>query len=118
VVSDLPLLYVRKEVFCWLKQGKKTIDIRKGKPLRGENIVFQSGPNTLRAKIVKRESGLLDEILRSDNYMKVIPSAVRLCDALDYLQMIYGACDGVFTAYYLASSNYSEKTNFTSKSSQ
>ncbi len=109
MVSDLPLLYVRKEVFSWLKQGKKTIDIRKGKPLRGENIVFQSGPYTLRAKIVKRESGLLDEILRLDNYMQVIPSAVGLCNAVDYLRFIYGVCDGVFTAYYVAPLIDSEK---------
>ena len=109
MVSDLPLLYARKEVFNWLKQGKKTIDIRKGKPLRGENIVFQSGPHTLRVKIVKIESGRLDEILRLDNYKQVIPSAAGLCDAVDYLGFIYGVCDGVFTAYYVAPLSDSEK---------
>ena len=109
MVLDLPLLYARKEVFNWLKQGKKTIDIRKGNPRRGENIVFQSGPNTLRVKIVKKESGQLDEILRLDNYKQVIPSAVGLGDAVDYLRLIYGVCDGVFTAYYIVPLNDSEK---------
>ncbi len=106
----MPLLYARKEVFNWLKQGKKTIDIRKGKPQRGENIVFQSGPNTLRAKIVKMESGPLDKILRLDNYKQVIPSAVGLCDAVDYLRLIYGVCEGVFTAYYIEPLNDFEKS--------
>ena len=108
MVSDLPLLYVRKEAFNWLKQGKKTIDIRKGNPKRGENIVFQSGPHTLRFRIVKKESGQLEEILRLDNYRQVIPSAVELSDAVDYLRLIYGICDGVFTAYHVELNN-SEK---------
>lgn len=106
----MPLLYARKEVFNWLKQGKKTIDVRKGNPQRGEIAVFQSGPHTLRLKIVKRESGRLTEILRLDNYKAVIPSAVELGDAVGYLRGIYGVCDGVFTAYYLASLPVSEKS--------
>ena len=110
MVSDLPLLYARKEVFNWLKQGKKTIDIRKGRPLNGENIVFQSGPKTLRFKIVKRESGRLLEILRLDNYNQVIPSAVGLSEAVNYLRLIYGVYDGIFTAYYVTPLKYSEKS--------
>jgi ASC-1-like (ASCH) protein len=109
VVLYLPLLYTRKEVFNWIKQGKKTVDIRKGKPRCGENIVFQSGPNTLRFKIAKKEVGQLDEILRLDNYKQAIPSAVVLSDAVDYLRLIYGVCDGVFTAYYIVPLNNSEK---------
>lgn len=98
----MPLLYARKEVFNWLKQGRKTIDIRKGNPMRGEVVVFQSGPHSLRFRIVKTESGQLAEVLRQDNYRLVIPSAVELGDAVDYLRGIYGVYDGVFTAYYVA----------------
>ena len=98
----MPLLYARKEVFEWLKQGKKTIDVRKGSPRLGEIAVFQSGPNILRLKIVKKESGQLMDILRLDNYRAVIPSAMQLGDAVDYLRGIYGVYDGVFTAYYVA----------------
>jgi hypothetical protein len=105
----LPLLYARKEVFEWLKQGIKTIDIRKGKPQNGEMAVFQSGPNVLRLKIVKKESGSLLAVLRLDNYREVIPSALLLGDAVGYLRGIYGVYDGVFTAYHVEPLLASEK---------
>jgi ASC-1-like (ASCH) protein len=82
----LPLLYTRKEVFEWLKQGKKTIDVRKGKPQNGEVAVFQSGPHVLRFRIVNKESGALLEVLRLNNFRLVIPSAVGFEDAVGYLR--------------------------------
>jgi ASC-1-like (ASCH) protein len=97
----MPLLYARKEVFKWIKQGKKTIDIRKGTPKKGEIAVFQSGPYNLKFRIVKVECGLLVEVLRLDNYLLVIPSSRCLSEAVDYLRGIYGDCDGVFSAYYV-----------------
>ena len=51
---------------------------------------------------MKTESGELTDILRSDNFKSVIPSAAMLGDALGYLHGIYGAGGGVFTAYYLS----------------
>jgi ASC-1-like (ASCH) protein len=97
----LPLFFTRKEVFEWLKNGKKTIDIRKGKPHRGQIAVFQAGPKILRLKIIKKETGSLAEVLRSDNFRLVIPSATVICDAFAYLHVLYDPYDGVFTAYYL-----------------
>jgi len=97
----LPLLRTKKEVFEWLKQGKKTIDIRKGNPYRGEIAVFAAGPHVLRLKIAKRESGRLTDLVRLDNFRQVIPSAVVLGDAVDYLRRLYGDYDGVFTAYFV-----------------
>ena len=88
-------------MFEWLTQGKKTIDVRKGNPLSGEVAVFQSGPRSLRLRIVKKESGRLADIMHLDNYKAVIPSAMGLEDAVDYLQKIYGVEERVFTAYYL-----------------
>jgi len=105
----LPLFLAKKEVFEWLAQGKKTIDVRKGNPKPGEIAFFQSGPHALRLKIVKKESGRLTEILRLDNYKAVIPFAVQLGDAVDYLRRIYGVGDVVFTAYYVAPLLTSEK---------
>jgi ASC-1-like (ASCH) protein len=95
------MFLVKKEVFEWLAQGQKTIEVRKGTPKRGEIASFQSGPHALRLKIIKTESGRLTEILRLDNYKAVIPSAVQLGNAFDYLRGIYGVCDWVFTAYYV-----------------
>jgi len=106
---NLPWFLAKKEVFVWLERGQKTIDIRKGNPKPGEIAVFQSGPRTLRLKILKTETGCLSEILRLDNFKAVIPSAVMLGDAVDYLQGIYGEVNGVFTAYYVEALPLSEK---------
>ncbi|HEX7483483.1 MAG TPA: hypothetical protein VF350_08450 [Candidatus Bathyarchaeia archaeon] len=105
----MPLFFAKKEVFQWLGEGQKTIDIRKGNPKPGEIAVFQSGSRILRLKIVKTESGQLKDILRLDNFKEVIPSAAVLGDAFGYLQGIYGVNDGVFTAYYVGSLLFSEK---------
>lgn len=97
----MPLLRTKKEVFEWLKQGKKTIDIRKGEPHRGEFAFFQSGQKMLQRRIIKRETGRLTELVCGDNYWIVIPSAKKLQDAIDYLKNLYCDYDGVFTAYYV-----------------
>jgi hypothetical protein len=97
----LPLLYAKKEVFIWLKQGLKTIDVRKGEPLCGEFALFQSGPYSLKFRIVARESGKLSDVIRVDNFRQVIPTARGLEDAFAYLRRLYGDYDGVFTAYHI-----------------
>ncbi|TFH24897.1 hypothetical protein E4G67_01535 [Candidatus Bathyarchaeota archaeon] len=103
------MFFAKKEVFQWLSQGQKTIDVRKGNSKLGEIAVFQSGPRILRLKIVKTECGQLGEILRLDNFKAIIPSAVVLRDAFVYIQGIYGVYDGVFTAYYVAKLFTSER---------
>jgi hypothetical protein len=45
-------LLAKKEVLEWLKTGQKTIDIRKGKPHQGEQVLFVSGPTGLRCKLL------------------------------------------------------------------
>lgn len=98
----MPLFPAKKEVFTWIKDGKKTIDVRKGKARRGEIAVFQSGPRYMRLQIIRKETGKLTEIIRTDNYRLVIPSAETRDGALGYLRGLYGADDGLFTAYYVA----------------
>ena len=83
--------------------GKKTIDVRKGNSFRGEFAVYLCGRNVLKLKITKKETGRLEEVVRSDNYLLIIPSALILDDALSYLRRLYlGYDDGVFSAYYVA----------------
>jgi hypothetical protein len=106
----LPWFLAKKEVFQWLQNGQKTIDLRKGTPKPGDIAVFQSGPKMLRLKVVKTESGLLSEVLRSDNFRAVIPSALVLGDAVGYLKGIYGDLGGVFTAYYIGPLPVCEKS--------
>ena len=105
----MPLFFAKKEIFQWLSQGQKTIDVRKGNPKPGEIAVFQSGSSILRLKIVKTECGQLTDILRLNNFKAVIPSAAVLGDAIGYLKGIYGVDEGVFTAYYVEMLFVSEK---------
>jgi len=91
----------KKEVMLWIKNGTKTIDVRKGNPRRGETAVFLSGPNILRLKIVNKETGKLADIVRPDNYNAVIPTAKTLDEARRYLQNLYQTPEDNFTAYYL-----------------
>jgi ASC-1-like (ASCH) protein len=85
----------------WIKEGKKTIELRKGNASRGEIAVFLSGRNYLRLSITKKETGLLAEVIRQDNYRQIIPSAEKLQDALNYLRDLYKTDQGLFTAYYV-----------------
>ena len=64
-------------------------------------LFILSGRKVLRMRIIKRETGRLGEVVRSDNYRLVIPSAVVIDDALAYLRGLYDGYDGVFTAYYI-----------------
>jgi ASC-1-like (ASCH) protein len=97
------MFLAKKEVYGWLKEGKKTIDIRKGAPQDGAVASFQCGPYpVLRFAIVKRETGPLAQVIREDTFKAVIPTARTPKDACDYLQAIYQDERGVFTAYHLA----------------
>jgi ASC-1-like (ASCH) protein len=100
-VHIVPLLYVKKEVFEWVRQGLKTIDVRKGRPRRGDFAFFQFGKQILKLKILARESGEFENIVREDNYRFIVPSAKCLDDAVDYFRGLYGDCSGVFTAYHV-----------------
>jgi len=98
----LPVFRTKKEPFEWLKIGKKTIDVRKGEPLRGEIAVFLSGRNVLRMKITKRETGRINEVLRADNFRLVVPSAVTIEEAIVYLARLYDGYLGIYAAYHVA----------------
>jgi ASC-1-like (ASCH) protein len=92
-------LLAKKEVLEWLKSGQKTIDVRKGSPKQGDRVLFVSGPHRLEMKILRCQSGRLSELIRTDNFRQVVPSAGSVEAAWAYLGRFYGAYDGVFTAY-------------------
>jgi len=100
-VQNLPLFRTKKEAFEWLTSGKKTIDVRKGEPHCGEVAVYLSGRKVLRMRVIEKESGWLEEVLRSDNYQLVIPTALTVDEALSYLRKLYKGYEGVFTAYHV-----------------
>jgi hypothetical protein len=97
----LPFLLAKKEVYDWLKTGQKTIDIRRGKPQKGNTVVFQCGPRSLEFTVVKTEQGKLTDLVNADNFRLVIPSAATLADALGYLGRLFGDYNGVCVAYFL-----------------
>lgn len=103
MLKKVPVFRTKKEAFEWLKNGRKTIDVRKGVPWRGENAVYLCGRNVLRLKISKREMGRIEDVVRSDNYRLIIPSAGTIDEAVDYLRRLYCGYDGVFTAYHVFS---------------
>jgi len=92
---------VKKEVFTWLKTGAKTVEIRRGLGRKGEVAVFQCGPNHLRFKIIKRETAKLTQLVNEDTYLLIVPVAGSFHEAMCFLRSLYGAEDGLFTAYYL-----------------
>jgi ASC-1-like (ASCH) protein len=101
-VKHVPLFLAKKEVFAWLKSGAKTIDVRKGTPWKGEIAIFQSGASYLEFPIVTRETGTLEEVIRQENFMAIIPTARTLEEARNYLRRIYQSNDGgIYTAYHL-----------------
>ena len=97
----MPPFRTKKEAFEWLRTGKKTIDIRKGNPLHGNIAVYLCGRNVLKMKIVKRETGILKDVISLDNYRRVIPSAVTLDDAVAYVSKLYSGSEGIFTSYHI-----------------
>ncbi len=97
----MPLFLTRKEVYNWLKEGKKTIEIRKGKPSQGNTATFQTGKNHLRFTITKKETGKLTDLLTPNNYTQIIPTAQNRQQALNYIHQIYGTTQETYTAYHL-----------------
>jgi len=98
----LPVFRTKKEAFEWLVSGKKTIDVRKGNSYRGEFAVYLSGRNVLKMKIIKKETGRLEDVVRLDNYRLIIPTALVLDEAIAYLHGLYFGYVGVFSAYYVS----------------
>ena len=100
----MPVFFTKKEYFQAIQQGKKTIDIRKGRPQQGGTAVFLSGSQTARMKINRKETGKLAEIVREDNFRLIVPWAGNLADVFSILQGFYGEdVKGDFTAYHVVS---------------
>jgi len=102
MVRATPLFMVKKEVFEWIKAGKKTIELRKGKAKSGDQAVFQCGGNILRGKIVRKDEGNLRTLLQSLDFKQIISTANSIEEAEAYIERLYETTDGIFTAYQFA----------------
>jgi ASC-1-like (ASCH) protein len=96
----MPAFLTKKQIYDWIKAGEKTIELRSGKSLNGETITFLSGRRqTVKARILRKREGKLEEVLNLETYAKIIPTAKNLDEALAFVKQIYKSTDGVFTAY-------------------
>jgi ASC-1-like (ASCH) protein len=96
----MPAFLTKKQVYDWIRAGEKTIELRSGKSLNGENITFISGRRqTVKARILKKQEGKLPEVLNVETYMKIVPTARSLEEAVAFVKQIYDSTDGVFTTY-------------------
>ena len=96
----MPSFSVRTQVYEWIKAGKKTIEIRKGKQRKGATIKFLSGRNqSIKGTILRKCEGKLEDVLNVDTYRKIVPTASNVDDALTFVKDIYPIADGPFTTY-------------------
>jgi len=96
----MQVFMVKKENFEWIRSGRKHIEVRKGKRMKGDEATFLCSKWMLKGKIVKTEEGKLLNIVNSSNFKDVIPIAKSVEDAISYIEGLYGTKEGVFTAYY------------------
>jgi ASC-1-like (ASCH) protein len=91
---------VKKEIFEWVRSGRKIVELRKGKAMSGDQAVFQCGRgNILRGNILKRHEDSLQAILQKIDFRKLRPTANSVEDVIDSIKKLYGTTDGTFTAY-------------------
>jgi len=65
---------------------QKDNEFRRGKARKGDEAIFQCGRRIVRGKITRREEGTLEDVLRQDNYKKIVPIANSLEEAIGYLK--------------------------------
>ena len=96
----MPAFRTKKEVHDWIKSGKKTIELRKGKTQNGDSITFLNGRNEkMIGRILRRREGALRDVLNEDTYKRIVPTARDLGEAMDFIKRIYPSAEGMFTAY-------------------
>jgi ASC-1-like (ASCH) protein len=95
----MPLFMVKQEVFDWVKNGYKTIEVKKGKQMAGEKAVYTCGSQRLRGKIIKKQEDTLKELFRLNDYKKIIPTANSPEEAEAYFKKLYEDTTGIFSAY-------------------
>ncbi len=97
----MPLFPVKKQVFEWIRENKKTIEIREGKSKRGGEAVFRSGRNVVRRKISETREGRLRYLLLNYGFKKIVPTVHTLEEALRFFETLGHDINGIFSAYVL-----------------
>jgi ASC-1-like (ASCH) protein len=91
---------MKKQVYEWIRSGEKTIELRSGKSVNGDSITFLNGRGqTVKARILRKQEGRLEDVLNAVTYRKIVPIAKSLDEALAFVKEIYPLADGTFTTY-------------------
>lgn len=98
----MPLFPVKKQVFEWIRQDRKTVEIKEGKSKKGNEAVFRSGRNMVRKKIIETKEGRLRYLLLHYGFKKVVPIAHTLEETFRFYETLGHNINGIFTAYVLA----------------
>jgi ASC-1-like (ASCH) protein len=98
----MPLFPVRKQVFEWVREKKRTVEIREGKSKKGDEAVFRSGKEVVRRPITERREGHLRYLLLHYGFKRVIPTVHTLEETLRFYESLGCNINGIFTAYVLA----------------
>ena len=96
----MPAFLTKKEVFEWIRTGRKNVELRRGKVQNGDAITFLNGRNeSLSGRILRKKEGPLEDVLNAMNYKRIIPTAKNLDDAKAFIRRLYPTTKGTFTAY-------------------
>ena len=96
----MPTFLTKKDIHEWIKTGKKTIELRKGKAQNGDSITFLNGRNqTVKARILRKQEGALKEVLTEAAFKKIVPTARNLEEAFAFIKRIYPSTEGTFATY-------------------
>jgi len=96
----MPAFLTKKEVFEWIRTGRKNVELRRGKVQNGDAITFLNGRNeSLSGRILRKREGTLEDVLNAMNYKQIIPTAKNLDEAKAFIRRLYPSTEGIFTAY-------------------
>jgi ASC-1-like (ASCH) protein len=96
----MPAFLTKKEVFEWIRTGRKNVELRRGKTQNGDAITFLNGRNeSLNGKILRKKEGNFEELLNALNYKQIIPTAKNIDEAKAFIKKIYPTTEGTFTTY-------------------
>ena len=99
----MPLFPVKKSIFDWISQDKKTVEIRTGRLRKGTEAVFRSGRNVVKRRIIETREGRLRFLLLHYGFKRAVPTVHTLEEALAFHKTLGHDLDAVYTAYVLAS---------------
>ena len=96
----MPAFLTKKEVFEWIRTGRKNVELRRGKVQNGDAITFLNGrKESLSGRILRKKEGTLEDVLNAMNYKRITPPPKNLDEAKALIRRLDPSTAGIFTAY-------------------